>query len=144
MDNFEGDPLMILNQDGVTLNFKDGQPTMDQGFENMAQISLLSAKGFWGNDLVNNPDQKIGSDYVEAVKLPITVTQLKNISSAAKNDLKNPAFGNVESVTKNLNGNSIRTENTIRPPGRDEETLITQRSGSNWFSQRDNPAHLKD
>ena len=143
MDNFEGDPLLILTNDGVTLNFVDGQPTMDQGLENMANISLLTEEGFWGNDLVEDPDERVESTFLAATRLPITVTQLKNITSAARDDLKSPAFGNVTSLVKNLTGSRLTVENTIEPPGRDAKKLVLEKNGLNWISQRDNPAHLK-
>ena len=42
MNNYEGDPKLFIDENGSYLKFENGQPVMDQGFENFALIQLLT------------------------------------------------------------------------------------------------------
>ena len=48
-DPFDGDPKLILTQNGATLQYLGGQPVLDRGVENQATIALFTAPGWCGN-----------------------------------------------------------------------------------------------
>lgn len=142
INSYEGDPRLVLTNNGVTLTIKGGQPVMDQGFENQAQIGLLSGKG-WAGNIFLTPDQQIGSDFVEIAKGSITLAKLNDIKQAAEKDLASPAFGNVVSTVKNPESNFLRITSVISPPGKDQQELILLRNGTNWINQAINPAYRR-
>ena len=41
-NRFEGDPKIIVDPDGWTLQYKGGQPVMYQVFENVVTIQILT------------------------------------------------------------------------------------------------------
>jgi len=141
IDIFQGDPALVMSVNGSRLVFKGGQPVMDQGIENMAQISLFTAPGWIGNTLIADPDKQIGSVFEEVAKRPITLSSLSDTAQAGENALANPLFGNITSDIQNPTSSQIKATFTIEMPGRDIEKLIVEKNGINWISQRDNPAH---
>ncbi len=141
MNIFEGDPKLVLTEQGSKLVFKGGQPVMDQGLENLALISLFTSKGWAGNILFANNDEKIGSDFEEIARQPITRSMLIDLEQEAKNALKNPAFGEIMVIITNPTSHIISVIITIEPPGQDVQQLILTKSGANWLSQASNPAH---
>ena len=66
IDPYQGDPKIILTENGATLKFVGGQPVMDRGLENFALISLLTKTGWAGNFFIRAEADKIGSDFEEA------------------------------------------------------------------------------
>lgn len=135
INRFQGDPKIIITDDGMSLDFIAGQPVMDSGVENLALISLLTAPGWWGNDILLNPDEQIGSDFEEIAKGPITLSKLNDIKQSAESALNNPAFGTVKTTVINPVSNQINIVNLIEPPGQDAQELILTRNGQNWINQ---------
>lgn len=135
INRFQGDPKLILTDDGVTINFVAGNPVMDQGVENLALISLLTLPGWWGNDIFQNPDEQIGSDFEEIAKGPITLSKLNDIKQSAESALANPAFGNIETTVINPVSDQVHVINRIEPPGQDAQELLLTRNGQNWINQ---------
>ncbi len=138
---FQGDPRLILGVNGSRLQFTGGQPLMDQGLENLAMISLFTSPGWPGNDLLSDPNQKIGSDFESSTHQPITLQALYDIRDAAVKALSNPAFGIVTAEVTNPNGHRIDVRILIQPPGQDIRTLLLTKNGLNWQAQAFIPAN---
>jgi hypothetical protein len=140
-DIYSGDPYLTLSANGSRLTFIGGQPVMDQGLENQAMIALFTTQGWAGNELIADPDQKIGSDFVEAANQPITLQSLTDIEQAAVRALASPAFGRVTATANNPESDRIEVSILIEPPGQDSATIVLTRNGLNWQAQALNPAH---
>lgn len=136
LDRFQGDPRLIMHNSGVTLDFLGGQPDMDQGFENQAQIALFTSPGWWGNLLTDNPDEKIGSNFEEQARGAITLSKLNDIKQSGESALASPAFGNVEMTVTNPEHWRIDATTLIQPPGQDVQELLISRNGQNWINQK--------
>lgn len=143
MDIYQGDPRLILTENGSKIIFIGGQPVMDQGLENLALISLFTKRGWVGNIFFKNPDEKIGSDFEESFNQPITLNALNDIRDAAEKALDNPAFGNVTATVLNPESNRITVKILIQPPGQDVFELIITKHGLNWIAQANNPAYIR-
>lgn len=143
MDIFSGDPYITLGPDGSRLHYIGGQPVMDQGLENLAMISLFTRPGWAGNALVVDPDQQIGSDFVEAANQPITLQSLTDVEQAAVRALDSPAFGRVTVTATNPESDRLLVRILIEPPGQDSAIIILTRNGLNWQAQAANPAHAR-
>ena len=141
VDRFQGDPRLVLTENGAKLIYTGGQPIMDQGVENQALIALFTTRGWAGNTLFTNPDQKIGSDFVEASRQAITLTSLNNIRDVALKALQAPIFGDIEVEVTNPTSYQIKTEIEIKPPGEDPQTIILLKNGINWVLQGTDPAN---
>jgi hypothetical protein len=139
--SFSGDPYLTIGVDGSRLTFIGGQPIMDEGVENQALIALFTDEGWAGNDLFDDPDQKIGSDFIETARQPVTLQSLADIEQAAIRALQSSIFGRVTAEAVNLESDIIRVEITIEPPRQDSKTIILTRNGINWQAQAINPAH---
>lgn len=138
-DIFQGDPALSLENDGAEITFKGGQPIMDQGLENQAQISLFTAEGWPGNFLLG-ADQQIGSNFETIAQGAITLTSLSELEKSAENALEDPVFGNIEAVAVNPNSTRIDMVINIKPPGTDLDKILLTRNGQNWVNQAENPA----
>jgi len=139
-DIYSGDPRLVMTVDGTYLNFIEGQPTMDQGWENYVLICLFTEKGWAGNDLFSDINQQIGSTFIEATRQPITVQALADIRNAAEKALKNSAFGDVGVVVTNPISTQIKIRITIEPIGQDSREFLLTRDGLNWILQSRFPA----
>ena len=139
-DIYQGDPKIIIEEDGAELKFVAGQPVMDQGLENLAIISLLTRPGWVGNDLFDDADQKIGSDYEDSANSAITLSSINKITDAVEKALDNDAFGKTTIDVSNPVSNRIKTNILIDPPGNDIFELVISRNGLNWQAQKINPA----
>jgi phage gp46-like protein len=149
-NRYEGDPKLTLGPDGSNLEYIGGQPVMDQGLENSALIDLFTESagidsnqnGWWGNLLTDNPDEKIGSDFVRTVQnQPITLAGLASIEQSAEKALTDDVYGNIESVVTNPEVNRINNKITIGPPGEDVQILLVTENAVNWKAQAEEPAH---
>jgi phage gp46-like protein len=142
-DIFSGDPKLILDNDGVYISFIGGQPIMDQGLENQALISLFTGHGWWGNSLIDNEDQKIGSDFESTAKGSITLEKLRDIEQAAEKALDSDIFGDIEAVVTNPVSTKIDMNTIIKSPGKDPDQLLLTKNGQNWINQAVDPAYRK-
>jgi phage gp46-like protein len=82
IDKFQGDPKIFITNDGAEMDFTGGQPIMDGGLENAVNISLLSEEGWFGNLLIDDPNQHVGSRVLEEFRKSITLTQLTSSGNA--------------------------------------------------------------
>lgn len=140
-DIFSGDPYLVIGLNGARLTYVGGQPRMDQGLENQALIALFTSEGWAGNYLFNDPNQQIGSDFIEAANQPITLQSLTDVEQAAVRALRSEAFGRVTVEANNPESDRINVRILIEPPGQDTQEIILSRNGINWQAQANNPAH---
>ncbi len=145
-NRFSGDPAVSITPDGAKMSFIGGQPVMDQGLENAAQISLFTKKKYWGNILETEESKKIGSDFQAQCMEPITeLKSINAVTDAANKALKwmlDIKLANEITVTvTNPRTDNLTTKIIITPPGRDSKTLLFLKNGLNWISQAVNPAH---
>lgn len=144
-DIYQGDPRIIIDENGSDLLFRGGQPVMDQGLENAAIISWFTNEGWWGNDLFSNTDQHIGSSFEQVAQQSITLSALISVQNAGKSALQwmidTEVAKDVEVLAKNPEGRNLEVKGTIEPPGRDTQTLLAKKHGANWLAQKKNPAN---
>lgn len=144
-DRFQGDPRLVLDDDGATVEIKGGQPVMDQGFENVVLISLFTQEGWWGNELFKNTSQQIGSNFEEVATSASTVSSLIRTEDAGRFALKKMIDDKLAKSTlvkaRNPQGNRVEVGVIIEPPGRDFLTLLATKHGANWIAQKQNPAN---
>ena len=140
INSFQGDPALSIGNDGADLTFKGGQPIMDQGLENQAQISLFTAEGWPGNFLLPET-QQIGSNFEEQARETITLTSLAELEKTAEAAMEAPVFGPVRAQATNPESWRIDMKILITPPGREESVILLSRNGQNWINQAVNPAH---
>ena len=108
MRTFQGDPKLYLSEDGADLDYRGGQPTMEQGCANVALISLFTGRGWCGNTLARSEREKIGSDYEDEFKNPITLKSLNLIRDAAEKALSAAGFSGVQAVVTNPYSDRIK------------------------------------
>lgn len=142
-DIFQGDPRLVLDENGADLPFRGGQPIMDRGLENLVLISLFTKPGWAGNVLFPDENQKIGSDFEDSTNQAITLQSLNDTRQAALEALKNDAFADVDVEVTNPVSTRRDILIKISPPGRDQQTLLLQKNGTNWIFQKLDPAHRR-
>jgi phage gp46-like protein len=143
-DRFQGDPRLVIDDDGSTISVKGGQPVMDQGLENVPLIDLFTAPDWWGNALFQNTTQQIGSDFEEVAREAATLQGLNNTEAAAKRATQHMVdeglASDVQVSARNPSGGRVEIGLLIQPPGRDLLALLATKHGSNWTAQLANPA----
>lgn len=138
---FDGDPRIFIDPNGAFLDYRDGQPVMDEGLENHDVIALLTTPGWVGNDLFAD-DEAIGSDFEQIARDTITLTSLNNTEDAARRALE-ADIAETESVDVAVNNpTGMRLDVLVRraPPGGDVQSFLLTRDGSAWINQALNPA----
>lgn len=142
---FQGDPYIVMTQDGATLSFVEGQPITDQGFENAVLISLFTRRGWVGNDLFDQLDQQIGSDFEDSMKLALNLEGLNRRRQAAESALSwlvnQGRVRDIEVNVTNPNSNIIIVSIRIFPPFGESVDLTLENFGASWRFQRDSPAN---
>lgn len=139
-NRFEGDPKLIVNNEGWDLQYTGGQPLMDQGLENVVTIQILTKEDWIGNIFLTEK-QKVGSDVRELSSGAITISKLNDIRQALEKALDIDAFGDVEALVTNPVSSYVKLNILIKPPGRDINQIIIEKNGQNWINQALNPAH---
>ena len=142
-NRYQGDPKLFLDEDGVYLRYKGGQPVMGQGFENKVNIQLLVKSGWCGNVFLSS-EKQIGSNFLDTAQGSITIDKLNDIRQAAEVALKNQAFGNITVTVTNPESSFINVEIIIEPPGKDIQKLVLQKNWGNWIAQIFDPAHRRE
>jgi hypothetical protein len=141
IDTFQGDPAILITENGATLVFRGGQPVLDSGLENQAQISLFTEPDWPGNHLFSTDEEKIGSDFEETARGAITISRLALVEKSAEKSLDADLFGTVEAVATNPESWQTDVLINIQPPGADRDTILLTKNGQNWINQAANPAH---
>lgn len=146
-DKTQGDPRVIITENGAEITYIGGQPIMDQGFENAVIFSLSTNPDYPSNILYDTPAEKYIYDYEKFKNEPITIDSLNNQRNIAGLALKWMIDEGIASEiivdVSNPSGYIRKTVIKIRPPGADLRTLIMTFNGSNWQSQILDPAHEK-
>lgn len=144
MSGYDGDPKLILTQDGAELVYNDGQPAMDAGLENNALIALFTSPGWVGNTILG-PDQQIGSDFESRARGTLTLSKLADIENSASRALASDIQKLTENTASVINpiGNRLDMKLRLAPPGEDVDLLLTSENGLNWRSQALDPANQK-
>ena len=145
-DRFQGDPALFLDENGSYLLFKGGQPVMDQGLQNTVSISLHTKLGWWGNYLLKNESQKIGSDYEETLLQPIVdISSVSNIEKSSDNALKwmkdVKLASKITSEASNPTSHRLNNIISIKPVGSDVQKFLVTENSINWINQAQFPAH---
>lgn len=139
-DRFSGDPRIIIEPNGARFDWRDGQPTMDQGLENLCNISLFTDAGWCGNTFLA-PDSQIGSDFEALCHTGgITLSRLADIEDAATRALKTPALGMIKATVTNPTSDQIRL---VTSTGPGSLSLEATRAGGLWKSQATDPAYRR-
>lgn len=136
IDNYDGDPRIVIDKNGADLIYRDGQPSMDAGLGNSDIIGLFTAPGWPGNFLLEQ-DQQIGSDFEEVALGSVTLSKLADIENSARRAVQADT-ANTDSVSIAIaNPIGTRLDLVIRrsPPGRDVDKLLVSRYGLNWINQ---------
>lgn len=147
VDRYQGDPKIFITIDGAEMVVKGGQPIMDGGLENAANISLLTEEGWYGNYLIADPNQHIGARFLNAVKQAVTLSMLVDSTNAMGLALQwmidTSVASKVTPLVRNPEGRIIVAEVTIEPPGQDIQKLLLTNNGNNWIVQKIDPASGK-
>lgn len=147
MNRLQGDPRLILTENGATLKFIGGQPVMDGGLENHVLIALYTRPGWCGNVLFDKPSRKIGSDFEETAEQAITVDSLSDLEESGKRALADMVSdGLAEKVEVEATNPSAKNKNVrilITPPGKDAIEFLFTQHGQNWLNQANDPAHKR-
>lgn len=141
----EGDPKLVMTQDGVDIVVRNGQPAMDRGFENAVMISLFTDENYWGNILARSDSEIIGSPHFKDATGPITLSKLAQIEQSINESLKwiqENNIGTVESIVTNPISDMIVEIIKIKQP--DSESVFTASNiGGSWINQANDPAYKR-
>jgi phage gp46-like protein len=144
---FQGDPRMILGENGSTIKFVGGQPIMDAGLENYILHRLFVKKDWPGNYLFSNLDEQYGSDFEDKLSGAITLDGITDAEKAGEKALaKLVETGLAESVSVeifNPTGDNLTVYITVKRPNEEAQTVALSRTNLIWQSQTDDPAHRK-
>lgn len=135
-DNYDGDPRIVIDENGASIEYADGQPSMDAGLGNNDIIGLFTAPGWPGNILLES-DQQIGSDFEEQATGSITLEKLADIEDAARRAVQADVADTDNVSIEIANPIGTRLDIAIRrsPPGSDVNELLVSRYGLNWINQ---------
>lgn len=143
---FQGDLKVFLTEQGADMKFVGGQPTMDRGWENAVIFSLFT-RSWVGNDLFDDPNQKLESDFEETASRPITLSNISDVEKSAESALAwmldTGVADEIIVEATNPSGNIRQIKIIIRPPGSDARELLITKNGENWILQASDPAHLR-
>jgi hypothetical protein len=129
-----------MTQNGATLDYQGGQPVMDQGLENEAQIRLFTREGWCGNVFLR-PENQIGSPFEAAISgQAITLSGLEKIRNLADIALDGPAFPDRKIIVENPTSDITLLTADLGPG---KAPLLFQRNGTNWAAQAQNPASAR-
>lgn len=141
---WEGEPRIVLTEDGATMEFKGGQPVMDTGLENAVLISLFTDEGWTGNAFQNDSVARIGSRFEQVAKGSITRTMLNETAQEAERALawlvKEKIAGSIKATARNRSGFGVDVTIEIHPLTGGVRTIVVSRYGQNWISQITDPA----
>ena len=145
IDRFQGDPRIVIDEDGADLEIQAGQPVMDRGIENSVLLSLFTASDWVGNTLVEKPTQKFGGKFLNAVKQPINATALTDIRNAVLSDLnwmiETGLAEDIDVQVTNPQATKLKVLLVVKPPKSDLEVFLLTNNGLLWVSQSIDPAN---
>lgn len=141
---YDGEPRFILGANGVTIEFKGGQPVMDAGLENSVLFSLHTLPGWWGNYVIGQ-EHKIGeSDYDKLATQSITRTALLNGEKDARKALNwlisSGLATSIDVEITNYAGFGVKSAIDIHRGTGNDFSLLFLTNGANWVRQMEDPA----
>jgi phage gp46-like protein len=141
---FDGEPRLVLAEDGVEIEVHGGQPVMDAGLENAALISLFTCRGWWGNAFLDGEYQVGDSDFLETSNGAITKTTFVSAESEARRALQwmidDGVASEIRATVANRAGLGVDLLVGIVAPTGTIEQIKLRRSGANWVRQMEDPA----
>jgi len=138
-DRYSGDPRILITAEGADLDYAGGQPTMDQGLENQALLSLFTEPGWCGNVFLPRAS-RIGSDFQQTCQGAITLQAITaDIPNAAERALASELFPERSVEVRNPQSYDLAIRVTLGP-GR---ALLLDRRGMLWSAQAGNPAYRR-
>jgi phage gp46-like protein len=145
--NFDGEPRLIVTDNGTTIEVRGGQPVMDAGLENAILISLFTDAGWWGNQYVE-PEYHLGDSKFESIiSGTITKTTFVQAEGEAKRSLKwlidEGLSSEIIAKVSNRDGIGIDVDITVVRPNGDEQQISLRRYGTNWIRQGEDPASAR-
>jgi phage gp46-like protein len=145
IERFQGDPRIVIDEDGADLDFQAGQPVMDRGIENSVLLSLFTAADWVGNVLMDKPTQKYKGKFLEAIDQPINASALTDIRNAALVDLnwmlETGLAAELDASVSNPQSNTLKVLIVVKPPTSDLEVFLLTNNGLLWTSQTVDPAN---
>ena len=69
----EGDPKLIITDDGIDFNIKNGQPEMDTGLQNSIFLSLFTDSGWLGNSISDKDSENYNGEFMTIFQKPLSV-----------------------------------------------------------------------
>ena len=145
IERFQGDPRIVIDEDGAELEFQAGQPVMDRGIENSVLLSLFTSSDWIGNTLVDKPTQRFGGKFLASVDQPITATALTDIRNAILSDLnwmiETGLAEEIDVSVRNPQANKLKILVVVKPPKSDLEVFLLTNNGLLWVSQTVDPAN---
>jgi phage gp46-like protein len=139
---FDVDPKLELEFDGSFFTVLAGQPIMDRTTWNATLISLntRSDPPWPGNALIDNPDEKVGSDFEANTEENLSVQMLnrtKNSAARALAWLKKDGLVD-ETVIEVINPKNHNLEITIEHIKGDQKILkmVLLKNETRWFASR--------
>ena len=146
-DRYQGDPRIIVTEDGTTIEYQGGQPVMDGGIENAIVLSLFVTQGWPCNILFGKPEEKLGSDFMLEMKKSITLETLNSAADAAKKSLQWMVdvglASEIQAAASNPSYNRVDVRIFIKYPGSDIDEFLASRNADNWLFQKDDPAYKR-
>lgn len=142
-DLYSGDVYLFNTLDGGEIDFKNGQPILDQGLETAVYISVFS-KASWQNDLdFNNISRQTNSRFEEILFGTLTNQSRLNAIRFAEDSLlwlkKDRIADKIEIDAFIINGSKLLTVIDIFKPN--EKNALTFKFITNWENQETFPAH---
>ncbi|MBU1080900.1 MAG: hypothetical protein KKB59_10480 [Spirochaetes bacterium] len=134
-DRYSGDPRLVLTANGADLDYRGGQPVMDQGIENCILLSLFVREG-WAGNVFLPPERRLGSDYEKTCRGTITLSKLVDVENSAERALSSKVFGTVKASASNPTADHLAVEIKIGSGG----VLSLTRERALWVAQINDPA----
>ena len=142
---YDGEPRLIMGNNGTTIEVRGGQPVMDSGIENAVMIALFTRPGWFGNYFLD-PEYRIGDcNFSDASEGAITASSFAHAEKEAKRGLKwmvdDRLASSIDASVSNPNSMRIDAEITINRPSGTVEQIGLQKYGGSWVRQCDDPAN---
>ena len=131
---YDGDLRLVHTTEGGAVEFRTGQPLMDQGLETAAYISLFTDSGWWGNE----PSEDIGCNLGKILSGTLTTAALNQARDEVARSLAwLTADGISDSVDVQVEAAGVGVMYiaiTITEPDKLSQTALRYRL--NWDAQR--------
>lgn len=135
---FQGDLALTVSVEGLTLTFRGGQPVLDRGLTNAVLQSLFFDPWFV-NSIMDDSLYHIGSEFLQALQKPITVSNLSVARTIGLKALQwlidEKAAAEIDVRIQNREGQTLQVLVMIKPPALPPIVLFATGYGLNWTYQ---------